>query len=99
LGKTDPLAALRAVQHALQILDEDLQRNPKDRLLRSRRARALRHLSYALERNQRHSEARRALEQAIEIQQQLLAETATDASEREQVALTRKVLASLSNHY
>jgi tetratricopeptide (TPR) repeat protein len=95
LDKTDPPAALHAVQRALQILDDDLGRNPKDRLLRSRRARALRHLSYALERNQRHAEARRAAEQAIDIQQQLLIETPSDASEREQIDLSRKVLAHL----
>ena len=95
LGKTDPPEALRAVQRSLEIFNEDLARRPNDHLLRSRRARALRYLAYALDRNRRHEDAVRALEQAVEIQKQLLAETPSDASEKEEIALSEKVLAAM----
>jgi hypothetical protein len=75
--------------------NEDLARSPNDRLLRSRKARALRYLAYALGRNRRSADARNALRQAIEIQQGLLAETPSDASEKEQLELSQKVLRSL----
>lgn len=92
LGKTDPAEALRVARRAIEILDEDLARGPKSRLLRSRRARALRRLSYALERNGRNAEPREAARQAILIQQQLLVETPSDASKREQLGLSKKAL-------
>jgi hypothetical protein len=85
------------VQRSLENFDAGLARTPNDRLLRSRRARSLRYLAYALERNGRHAEARRAAEQALAVQRQLLAETPADGSEREQVKLTEKVLATLPN--
>jgi serine/threonine protein kinase/tetratricopeptide (TPR) repeat protein len=96
LGKIDPADALRMAQRSLQILDEDLARNPNDRLLRSRRARALRHLAFALERSHRIVDARQAVQQAIAIQQRLVTETPSDASEREQIDLSQKLLTKLS---
>ena len=96
LGKTNPAEALLYVRKSIQIFDGDLLRQPNDRLLRSRRARALRHLAYALESNQRRGEARQAASEAIGIQRQLLDEMPSDSSEREQVALTEKALARLS---
>jgi serine/threonine protein kinase len=96
LGKTAPAEALHYAQQALQIFDADLLRTPADRLLRSRRARALRHLAYALDSNHRRNEARQAAAEAVGIQRQLLAETPSDTSEREQIDLTQKVLDRLS---
>ena len=95
LAKIDPAESLLVAQTAVAILDESLARTPDDRLLRSRRARALRHLAYALGKNKRIGEARKTAESAIEIQRQLLAETPSDASEREQIELSQKVLAAL----
>jgi hypothetical protein len=65
-------------------------------LLRSRRARALRHLAYALQRNKRLADARQAAAEAADIQRQLLREAPSDASEREQLALTERVVAAAS---
>ena len=96
LGKTDPAESLRMVRRSIEIFDEGLARTPKDRLLRSRRARALRHLAYALDNNGRRAEARQAIEQAMAIQRQLLAETPADGSEREQIELSEKVLGALA---
>ena len=96
LGKIDPAESLRAAQRSIEIFDEDLARNPNDRLLRSRRARALRYLAYALDRNHRPADARQAAGEAIKIQQQLLAETPSDGSEREQLTRSQKALAGLS---
>jgi hypothetical protein len=96
LGKTDPAESLRMARRSVQIFDEGLARNPNDRLLRSRRARALRHLGYALERNHKLAEARQVVDEAAGVQRQLLAETPTDASEREQLDQSRKTLSTLS---
>ena len=98
LGKTAPVEALQFAQKALQIFDADLARSPNDRLLRSRRARALRHLAYALDSNQRRAEARQAATEAAGIQRQLLEEIPSDTSEREQLELTQKVLTGLSKN-
>jgi len=98
LSKIDPAEALTMAQRSLKILDEDLARNPKDRLLRSRRARALRHLAYVLEGSHRPTEARQAAEQAIQIQRELLVESPNDGDEKEQLETSRKVLADLSKH-
>jgi eukaryotic-like serine/threonine-protein kinase len=95
LGKTDPAESLRMARRSIEIFDEGLARTPKDRLLRSRRARALRHLAYALDNNGRRAEARQAIGQAMAIQRQLLAETPADGSEREQIELSEKVLGAL----
>lgn len=95
LGKTAPAEALVFARKALAIFGADLVQRPNDRLLRSRRARALRYLAYALESNGRVGEARQALEEALAIQKQLLAELPSDTSERDQVAFTGKVLARL----
>jgi hypothetical protein len=96
LGKTAPAQALVLANKALQIFDSDLAQRPGDRLLRSRRARALRYLAYALESNHRRLEARQAALDGVAVQRQLLDEAPADSSEREQVALTEKVLARLS---
>jgi tetratricopeptide (TPR) repeat protein len=95
LGKLDPPEALRAAQRSVAIFEADLARKPKDRLLRSRRARALRHLAYAWERNHRRADARHAIQEALAVQQQLLSETPSDGAEREQVAISQKLLDSL----
>jgi serine/threonine protein kinase len=95
LAKIDPAASLRAAQNSVLIFDEDLARNPKDRLLRSRRARALRYLCYAWTANHQPAKARSAIEEALRVQQALLAETPSDASEKEQIELSTRVLQSL----
>ena len=97
LGKIDPPASLQMAKNSLAIFDDDLSRAPNDRLLRSRRARALRHLAYSFDRNHRRLEARQAVEQAIAIQRQLLDEAPSDGAEREQLQLSRNVLLALSN--
>ena len=48
LGKIDPRESLQLAQRSLTMFDDSLSRAPNDRLLRSRRARALRHVAYAL---------------------------------------------------
>jgi tetratricopeptide (TPR) repeat protein/tRNA A-37 threonylcarbamoyl transferase component Bud32 len=96
LAKIDPAESLRMAQTAVRMFDEDLARAPNDRVLISRRARALRYLARALDRNRRSAEARQAIGQAIEIQRRLLAETPGAGSEREQIELSQKVLQSLS---
>lgn len=96
LGKIDRAESLRFAERSVQIFDESLARNPGSRLLRSRRARAMRHLAYALERNGRRADAVRAIEEAIDTQKRLLADSPSDASERSQLELSQKVLAGLS---
>jgi eukaryotic-like serine/threonine-protein kinase len=96
LSKTNPAEAVAVAQRAIKIFDEDLAHNPKDRLLRSRRARALRHLGYALGRAHRTAEAREALQQAIDIQKQLVAESPSDAEEKDELEQSEKVLADVS---
>jgi hypothetical protein len=96
LGKIDPAEALLYARKALQILDADLARRPGDRLLRSRRARALRYLAYALESGRQRSDARQAAAEAVAIQRELVSEMPSDTSEREQVEFTEKVVARLS---
>jgi hypothetical protein len=95
LGKIDPAESLRLAQNSVRILDEDLARSPNSYLLRSRRARALRYLAYALNRNSRAPEARQALQKAIDIQRQLLIETPSNSGEREQIELSQKALLEL----
>lgn len=95
LGKIDPAESLRLAQDSIRILDEDLARSPNSYLLRSRRARAFRYLAYALSRNSRPAEARRAMEKAIDIQRQLLSETPSNTVEREQLEFSQKVLSGL----
>ena len=92
LGKTAPAEALAFAHKALQIFDADLVRQPNDRLLRSRRARALRHLAYALESNRRTSEARQTVLEALAVQKELVT---SDKTEGDQITLTEKVLARL----
>jgi tetratricopeptide (TPR) repeat protein len=96
LGKSDPPESLHFAQKAIEIFDADLLRRPNDRLFRSRRARALRYLSYSLDFNHRRAEARKAIEEALAIQQQLAAASPPDVTEREQVGISLKVKAALA---
>ena len=82
-------------QDAVELFDKELARNPRDRVLRSGRARALRHLAYAYRRNGNLKDARAAIEQAIAAQEQVVNEAPADKGEREQLTTSRKVLASL----
>ena len=95
LGKTAPAEALAYAHKSLAIFDADLARRPNDRVLRSRRARAMRYLAYALENNHRLDDARKAAGEALDTQRQLLADSPSDTSERDQIALTERVLARL----
>jgi tetratricopeptide (TPR) repeat protein len=95
LGKIDPPESLRLAQSSLRILDEDLARSPGSYLLRSRRARALRYLAYALNRSGRPAEARETLQKALGIQRQLLIETPSNADERAQIEFSQKALLEL----
>ncbi len=97
LGKIDPQQSVRAAEDAVKLFDEDLARNPPDRVIRSGRARALRHLAYAYGRNHNRNKARAAIEQAIAAQQQLVNESPTDKHRRDQLAASRKVLDSFCN--
>jgi eukaryotic-like serine/threonine-protein kinase len=96
LGKTDPGEALKMAQRAVKVFDDDLARTPKDRLLRSRRAMALRYLSYALNRSHKPDEARQAAEQAIEVERQLLQESPSDATERDELETSQAALAAIT---
>jgi eukaryotic-like serine/threonine-protein kinase len=96
LGKTDPGEALSMARRAIKIFDEELARTPKDRLLRSRRAIALRYLSYALNRSHKPDEARQAAEQAIEVERQLLQESPSDATERDELETSQAALAAIT---
>lgn len=96
LGKIDPAEGLVCARKSLQIFDAELVQRPNDRLLRSRRARALRYLAYAFQINHRGAAAKHAATEAAAIQRQLLAETPSDISERDQLELTQKVLARLN---
>ena len=96
LGKINPPEALQFVRKALGIFDAELARTPNERLLRSRRARCLRYLAYAQENGRHLPEALEAAIEAASVQRQLLNENASDSSEREQLALTQKVLDRVS---
>jgi serine/threonine protein kinase/tetratricopeptide (TPR) repeat protein len=91
LGKIDPRQSVRVAEDAVQLFDEDLARNPHDRVIRSGRARALRHLAYAYGRNHNRNKARAAIEQAIAAQEHLVNESPTDKHGRDQLASSRKV--------
>jgi tetratricopeptide (TPR) repeat protein len=95
LSKLDPSAAVRSAREALTILDGELERSPDGRLLRSRRARALRHLGHALRAAHRLTEARAAVDEAIAIEEALLHEVAGDASERAELELARALRGQL----
>ena len=94
-GKSDPAQSVRLAKDAVRLVEEDLTRNPHDRLLLSNRAQALRHLAYAHRRNRNPTEARAAIQQAIATQEQLVAESPADKREREELAVSRKVLESI----
>jgi hypothetical protein len=96
LGKIDPKQSLRVVKDALRLFDEDLARNPHDRVLRSGRARAVRHLAYAYQRNRDLIKARAAIREAIGAQEQLTTESPADTRESYELVTSRRVLDSLS---
>jgi serine/threonine protein kinase len=91
LGKINPQQSVRVVKDALQLFDEDLARNPHDRVLRSGRARAIRHLAYAYQRSRNLAEARAAIREAIAAQEQLVKETPADKRERNELTSSRRV--------
>jgi len=79
----------------LQIFDEELAHNPHDRVLRSGRARAIRYLAHAHQRNGNRDEARAAAREAIAAEEQLVAESPGDQRERNELTISRRVLESL----
>ncbi len=94
LAKINPAEGLAMARQGVAILDAELAAAPR-RLLHSRRARALRHLAYALQRNRQIPAARQAVEEAIAVQTRLIAEQNSDASEKAQLELSQRVLAGL----
>ena len=95
LGKIDPQRSLSAAKDGLQIFDEELAHNPHDRVLRSGRARAIRYLAHAHQRNGNRDEARAAAREAIAAEEQLVAESPGDQRERNELTISRRVLESL----
>jgi serine/threonine protein kinase len=92
LGKIHPQQSVRAAKDGLQLFDEDLARNPRDRVLRSGRARAVRHLAYAYQRSRKLDKARAAIKEAIAAEEQLVTESPADRRERRELASSRRVL-------
>jgi hypothetical protein len=95
LGKIDPQQSVRVAKDALQLFDQEITRNPHDRVLRSGRARATRHLAYAYQRNRNPDKARAAIQEAIAAEEQIVTESPADKRERHELAISRRVLASL----
>jgi serine/threonine protein kinase len=95
LGKINPRESLQVVQDGLHLFDEELARNPGDRVLRTGRARAKRHLAYAHQRNGDRIRARAAIQEAIAAQEQIAAESPSDKHEQKELVTSRKVLESL----
>jgi tetratricopeptide (TPR) repeat protein len=95
LAKIDRVEGLKAAEKSVGMFDSELARTPTDRVLLSRRARALRHLARALSLNGRGREARQAIEEGIEAQRQLLSDKPSDGAEQRQLELSEAVLASL----
>jgi serine/threonine protein kinase len=95
LGKIDPQRSVRVAKDALQLFDDELARNPRDRVLRSGRARATRYLAYAYQRNRDPNKARAAIQEAIAAEEQLVATSPADKRERHELATSRRVLESL----
>lgn len=94
LGKIDPQQSVRMAKDGLQLFDEALARNPRDRVLCSGRARATRHLAYAYQRNRDPDKARAAIQEAIAAEEQMVTESPTDERERHELATSRRVLES-----
>jgi tetratricopeptide (TPR) repeat protein len=95
LGKIDPRRSVGAAKDGLQIFDEELANNPRDRVLRSGRARAVRYLAHAYQRNGNRDEAQAAAREAIAAEEQLVAESPADKRERNELTISRRVLESL----
>ena len=95
LGKIDPQQSVQVAKNSVKLFDEDLARNRHDRVLRSGRARAIRHLAYAYQRNRDLSKARAAIKEALAAEEQLFAESPADQRERAEITTSRKVLDSL----
>ena len=99
LGRIDARQSVRMAENAVQMFNENLALNPHDRVIRSGRARALRHLAYAYGRNHNLNKARVAIAQAIAAQEQVVNESPTDQNERSQLTLSRKILKSFKSIY
>jgi hypothetical protein len=76
----------------VELFDQNLALNPQSRVFRSDRARALRRLAYAFQRNKNIHEARAAIKQAIVAEERVVGESRTDHYERDQLATSRAVL-------
>jgi tRNA A-37 threonylcarbamoyl transferase component Bud32 len=94
LGKIDQRQSVRTAKDGLQLFDAELAQNPRDRVLRSGRARAVRHLAYAYQRNHNPDKARAAIAEAIAAEEQIVAESPTDKRERNELMASRRVLES-----
>jgi serine/threonine protein kinase len=94
LGKIDPQRSVRIAKDGLQIFDEELARNPHDRVLRSGRARAIRYLAHAYQRNRDPDKARAAIQEGIAAEEQLVKESPADKRELHELITSRRVLES-----
>jgi tetratricopeptide (TPR) repeat protein len=92
LGEINPPQSLHVAREAVRLFDEELARNPHDRVLREGRARAMRHLAYAYSRNGRSAEAIAAITQSIAVEEQLVAESPDDRHEHKELTISRSVL-------
>jgi serine/threonine protein kinase len=97
LGKIDPRQSVRMAKEGLRLFDEELARNPHDRVLRAGRARAARFLAYAHQQNRDPGKARAAVREAIIAEEQIVTESPADVRERDQLTASRRVLESLLN--
>jgi serine/threonine protein kinase len=95
LGKIDPRQSVRMAKEGLRLFDEELARNPQDRVLRGSRARAVRFLAYAYQRNRDPDKARAAVREAITVEERIVTESPEDKRERIELAISRRFLESL----
>jgi serine/threonine protein kinase len=95
LGKIHPRQSVRLAEEGLRLFDKELARNPHDRVLRGSRARAVRFLAYAYQRNRDPDKARAAVREAITVEERILMESPWDKRERIELATSRRLLESL----
>jgi tetratricopeptide (TPR) repeat protein len=95
LGKIDPRQSVRMAKEGLRLFDEELARNPQDRVLRGSRARAVRFLAYAYQRNRDPNSARAAVREAIRVEERIVTESPQDKRERIELTISRRFLESL----
>ncbi len=95
LGKIDPRQSVHMAKEGLRLFDEEIARNPHDRVLRGSRARAVRFLAYAYQRNRDPDKARAAVREAITAEERIVAESPGDKRERIELAISRRLLESL----